>query len=279
MSSFGHHSHMACRARTTLSADSDFGCAHACNTCAGQQPVSSVSQSSISRALADMLSPILSKRRDLGSKQPPVSPSTPCNPPKSSSQRVAAGTSPRPHPGKPSSILADLEDSYNRAPPSLTARAAYACPASPTTPAYHPVLNVSPSPSAISTDSGYISSMDSPRVSPGGAMTVFPALHRLLAAARICALPLPCTEPAAGTPNYPTTMLSLSSTVPAAMQRPNWCLADYAITDKLYEGAAQAPGHLYRPLQKVSSSCLVEYWQSFFTTDDPNAAHDICPAL
>lgn len=67
-------------------------------------------------------------------------------------------------------------------------------------------------------------------------MTVYPALDRLYNSARKCALPASRTTPAEGTPNYPTVMLALTNTMPPNMSRPNWCLADYAVVDKLYKG-------------------------------------------
>jgi hypothetical protein len=67
-------------------------------------------------------------------------------------------------------------------------------------------------------------------------MTVYPALDRLYNSARKCALPPSRTTPAEGTPNYPSVMLALTNTMPPNMTRSNWCLADYAVVDKLYKG-------------------------------------------
>ena len=85
-------------------------------------------------------------------------------------------------------------------------------------------------------------------------MAVFPALTRLYAAARMCALPPSCTVPEPGTPHYPSEMLALSLSAPTRMSRPSWCLADYAIIEKLYTGYAST---VYKAFCKASSDVVV----------------------
>jgi hypothetical protein len=67
-------------------------------------------------------------------------------------------------------------------------------------------------------------------------MRTYPELGALLEAARNCSLPPSRTQPEPGTPNYPTSMLAVSMTLPPRMQRSSWCLADYTIIEKLYKG-------------------------------------------
>lgn len=95
-------------------------------------------------------------------------------------------------------------------------------PGHPTTP---PLCVTSTAPAAIMGGSS-----DAP-------MTTYPDLGLLLEASRNCCLPPSRTEPVPGTPNYPTIMLALSSSLPPRMQRPSsWCLADYTVLEKLYKG-------------------------------------------
>ena len=96
----------------------------------------------------------------------------------------------------------------------------------------------------------------SPSAAKGAAasMVVFPALGSLLEAARNCALPPSCSMPEAGTPNYPTSMLALSSMMPPRMARPVWCLADYTVLKKLYKGYAST---VYKATCKTSGDAVV----------------------
>ena len=75
-------------------------------------------------------------------------------------------------------------------------------------------------------------------------MAVYPALGVLLEAARSCALPPSRTTPEPGTPNYPTSMLALATTLPPRMQRPSWCLNDYLVLEKLYKGESGGEGYI-----------------------------------
>ena len=85
-------------------------------------------------------------------------------------------------------------------------------------------------------------------------MTVYPALSTLLKAARDCSLPPSRTEPEPGSPNYPTSMLALSNNIPTRMHRANWCLADYAVVEKLYKGYAST---VYKAICKKSADVVV----------------------
>ena len=95
----------------------------------------------------------------------------------------------------------------------------------------------------------------SPSAAKGAAapMVLFPALGSLLEAARNCALPPSRTVPEAGTPNYPTSMLALSSTMPPRMARSCWCLADYTVLEKLYKGYASS---VYKATCKASGDVV-----------------------
>eukprot|EP00798_Chlamydomonas_sp_ICE-L_P020296 gene20296-27053_t len=83
---------------------------------------------------------------------------------------------------------------------------------------------------------------------------ITPSLERLLSAARHCNLPPSPRCPEPGTPNYPTIMLSMSLSLPPSMQRKNWCLHDYAVTEKLYTGYAST---VYKALCKTSGQTVV----------------------
>ncbi|KAG1668882.1 hypothetical protein FOA52_016051 [Chlamydomonas sp. UWO 241] len=89
---------------------------------------------------------------------------------------------------------------------------------------------------------------------PVAPMTVYAELHTLIASARNCALPPARTSPQPWTPNYPTTMLALSASVPPTMTRPLWCLADYQLVAKLYKGYAS---NVFKAVCKRSNQVVV----------------------
>jgi hypothetical protein len=74
-----------------------------------------------------------------------------------------------------------------------------------------------------------------PHSTSGHGNQTTPALDRLMHSARHCSLP-PSPRVEAGAPGNATALLSLSPTVPPRMQRANWCLDDYTVSDKLYTG-------------------------------------------
>lgn len=89
---------------------------------------------------------------------------------------------------------------------------------------------------------------------PAAPMTVYPELDMLIGAARKCALPPARKAPDAWTPNYPSTMLALSSTASPSMARASWCLADYQLVAKLYKGYAS---NVYKAICRNSNQVVV----------------------
>ncbi|KAG1676372.1 hypothetical protein FOA52_001167 [Chlamydomonas sp. UWO 241] len=87
-----------------------------------------------------------------------------------------------------------------------------------------------------------------------GPMQLYQPLLAKLAAARNCMLSPTINKPAAGTPGNVTQMMSLARCLPPNMERGNWCLGDYEITDKLYKGYASS---VYKARCTLSNQVVV----------------------